>query len=594
MFCPLTERRKCERMRTSLTIRTLAAFALLWLGLVGVCRAQSFQDFFTNRETFTSASGSLIGNNATATIEPGEPKHGGKTGGHSLWISWVAPTNGVARFKSETSGFDTLMSAYYFNSTNDTTFDKLVEAARNDDSEELGDRESEIAFGVSAGQRFEIAVDGYFGATGTVQMQWDIDVTPQPPPTILSTTPDTTLRIGDSITLNVVLTNVDNGTKFQWFLNGAELLDEKATNLTIASMQVTNVGRYKLQMDVGSHITFFAPSTELQINTEGASALAQSKFPDAPGTELLGSFANPPPKPNPGVITKPGTAPIGKFDLVSGYTGSQIFNTTFATTDPNEPVHCSVIGGFSYWLAYKPPANGTITLDTIGSSYDTVMEVYTYNAPPTGYQDLISLACDHDSVTNASRVQVPVIKTRQYLVAVAGVNGAKGTAKLNYNLNTNQPPQAPVLTGVPQTIVAATGANVTLIPPISGSPPLYFTWTRDSVLVSNSYSTALSLSKVTPVQAGDYLVTVTNELGTTKAVMPLHVVIPPSCNLAQTASNTLQLVFPTQSGLHYFIEQASDLRGPWQALTNSIVGDGQAIALPVPMTGSGFYRVRVE
>jgi Immunoglobulin I-set domain len=581
-------------MRMSLTIRTLAVFPLLWLGLIGVCRAQSFQDLFTNRETFTAASGSLIGDNATATVEPGEPKHGGKTGGHSLWVSWVAPTNGVARFKSETSGFDTLISAYYFNSTNDTTFDKLVEAARNDDSEELGDRESEIAFGVSAGQRFEIAVDGYFGATGTVKMQWSVDVTPQPPPTILSTTPDTTLRIGDSITLNVVMTNVDNGTKFQWFFNGAELLDQKATNLTIASMQETNVGRYKLQIDTGSHITFFAPSTELQINTEGASALAQSKFPDAPGTELLGGFANPPPKPNAGEITKPGLAPIGKFDLVSGYTGSQIFNTTFATTDPNEPLHCSVIGGSSYWLGYKPPANGTITLDTLGSSYDTVVEVYTYNAPPTGYQDLISLACDHDSMTNASRVQVPVIKTRQYLVAVAGVNGAKGNAKLNYSLNTNQLPQAPVLTALPQTVVAASGANVTLTPPVVGSPPLYFSWTKDTVVMTNSYSAALSLQNVSPIQGGDYLVTVTNELGLAKAVMPLHVVIPPICNVAASNSNTLQLAFPTQSGLHYFVEQASDLRGPWQLLTNNIVGDGQPVAFALPTIGTGFYRVRVE
>jgi hypothetical protein len=557
---------------------------MVCIGLTSICSAQSFQDFFTNRQTFTSASGSLVGNNSTATVEPGEPKHGGKTGGHSLWISWVAPSNGVARFKTETSGFDTLISAYYFNSTNDTTFDKLIVAALNDDSEELGDRESEIAFGVSAGQRFEIAVDGYFGATGTIKMQWTLDVTPQPPPIVLSTTPDTTLGIGDIMTLNVVLTNVPNGTKYQWFFSGAELLDEKSTNLTIASMQITNVGRYKLLIDVGSHITFFTRSTEVQINTEGANALAQGKFPDAPGTELLGSFANPPPR--------PGT--MQKSDVVRGYTGSQIFNTTFATTDPNEPMHCSIVGGYSYWLAYQPPANGTIALDTIGSSYDTVMEVYTYNAPPTGYQDLISLVCDHDSLTNASRVQLPVVKTRQYLVTVVGVNGAKGTARLNYNLSTNQLPQAPILTAPPQTIVVASGANVRLIPSVVGALPLYFIWTKDSVVLSNSYSAALSLTNVSPVQGGDYLATVTNDLGLAKVLIPLHVVIPPSCNLAQTSSGSLQLAFETQSGFHYFVERAFDLRGPWEALTNDIVGDGQPVSLALPTMDTGFYRVRVQ
>jgi hypothetical protein len=584
MFCPLIERRKRDSMRTSAATKRVAVFAMVCIGLTSICSAQSFQDFFTNRQTFTSASGSLVGNNSTATVEPGEPKHGGKTGGHSLWISWVAPSNGVARFKTETSGFDTLISAYYFNSTNDTTFDKLIVAALNDDSEELGDRESEIAFGVSAGQRFEIAVDGYFGATGTIKMQWTLDVTPQPPPIVLSTTPDTTLGIGDIMTLNVVLTNVPNGTKYQWFFSGAELLDEKSTNLTIASMQITNVGRYKLLIDVGSHITFFTRSTEVQINTEGANALAQGKFPDAPGTELLGSFANPPPR--------PGT--MQKSDVVRGYTGSQIFNTTFATTDPNEPMHCSIVGGYSYWLAYQPPANGTIALDTIGSSYDTVMEVYTYNAPPTGYQDLISLVCDHDSLTNASRVQLPVVKTRQYLVTVVGVNGAKGTARLNYNLSTNQLPQAPILTAPPQTIVVASGANVRLIPSVVGALPLYFIWTKDSVVLSNSYSAALSLTNVSPVQGGDYLATVTNDLGLAKVLIPLHVVIPPSCNLAQTSSGSLQLAFETQSGFHYFVERAFDLRGPWEALTNDIVGDGQPVSLALPTMDTGFYRVRVQ
>jgi hypothetical protein len=588
MFYRHIERRKRDSMRTSAATKRVAVFGLVCLGLTSICRAQSFQDFFTNRQTFTAVSGALAGNNSTATVEPGEPRHGGKTGGHSLWISWVAPSNGVARFKTETSGFDTLISAYYFNSTNDTTLDKLIVAAQNDDSEELGDRESEIAFGVSAGQRFEIAVDGYFGATGTIEMQWSLTATPQPPPIVLSTTPDTTLLIGDTLTLNVVLTNVPNGTKYQWYFRGAELLDEKSTNLTIASMQIANVGRYKLLIDVGSHITFFTPSTEVQINTEGANALAQNKFPDAPGTELLGSFA-PPPAPT----ISPGPARKGK-DLVRGYTGSQIFNTTFGTSDPNEPEHCATVGGYSYWLAYQPPVNGTITLDTVGSSYDTVMEVYTYNLPPTGYQDLISLACDHDSMSNASRVLLPVTKTRQYLVAVAGVNGAKGTARLNYNLNTNQLPQAPVLAIQPQTTVVVSGANATLAPSVVGSPPLYFVWTKDSAIMKSSYSAPLSFTNVTPLQTGDYLVTVTNDLGLLKAVMPLHVVIPPNCNLTQILPDALQLTFPTQSGLHYFVEETSDLSGPWEPLTNNIVGDGEPVALVLPMTGAGFYRVRVE
>ena len=112
--------------------------------------------------------------------------------------------------------------------------------------------------------------------------------------------------------------------------------------------------------------------------------------------------------------------------------------------------------------------------------------------------------------------------------------------------------------------------------------------------MNNSNSATLSLTNVSPLQAGDYLVTITNDLGLAKASMPLHVVIPPNCSLTQTLPDALQLAFPTQSGLHYFVEEASDISGPWEPLTNNIVGDGQPVALVLTMSGTGFYRVRVE
>jgi hypothetical protein len=392
-----------------------------------------------------------------------------------------------------------------------------------------------------------------------------------------------------------MLTNVQNNTKFQWYFNGVELVDEKSTNLVISAMQVTNVGHYKLLIDVGSHITFFTRSTELQINTEGANALAQGKFPDAPGTELVGSGGPLIRQANAGVaIISPRAQPAANFGVVLGYSGSQIFNTTFATTDPAEPMHCSVTGGSSYWLAYQPPASGTITLDTVGSSYDTVMEIYSYNIPPKGYQDLISITCDHAGVAGGSRVQIPVNKTRQYLVAVAGVNGARGTAFLNYSLNTNQLPLPPTLTSAAATVVVTNGANITLAPSISGSPPLHFAWSMNSVPITNSYAPGLSLLNVTPNQMGNYLVTITNDLGSTNALLPLHVVLPTSCSVVQTAPGNLQITLPTQAGLLYTVEAAPDLSGPWQSTGETLVGDGKALVLALPAADIGFYRIRIE
>jgi len=551
------------------------------------CQAQSFQDMFTNRETIITAQGSLGGNNTTATVEPGEPLHGGKTGGHSLWISWVAPTNGVATFETEGSGFDTLLGVYYLASTNDTALTNLIEAARADDSEGF-ERESEVQFGVLAGHRYEIAVDGYFGATGDVQLDWSVDGTPGPPPIVLSTPPDRAVRLGDAVALSVVVTNTA-GAQFKWYFNGNEL-PATTTTLSIPNMQVTNIGRYKLQIDVAG-VQFFAIPTELQINSEGvANSLAQSKLLDSPSTPLIGVGGGPLL-----LSSSKQLRPLGPSPVVRGYSGSQIFNTTYGTVDTNEPPHCGVSNGVSYWLTYQPPTNGTITLDTIGSTYDTVMEVYTYNGPLTGYQGLISLDCNNDAsgLNGASRVIVPVVKTRQYIVVVEGVNGARGTAWLNYQLDTNRPPTAPTLLSPPTTRVVAPGTSLSLAPDLAGTPPLQFSWKKNGTPIPGDTSSSLFLPNVTMPDSADYIVTVTNDLGNLTATLPLRVVIPPQCDLAQIPTG-FRLTWGSVTGQLYTVEEAIALTGPWLAWTNSIMGDGQIRSVDFTGTDTRFLRLRVQ
>lgn len=449
--------------------------ALFWLAGSLSAHAQALQDYFTNRITYTASSGDFTVNNAGATIETNEPNHGGKPGGHSLWISWTAPTNGVVRFKTQGSGFDTLLGTYRFVSTNNTTLDQLLLVANADDSEGF-DRESEVEFGVVAGQTYEVAMDGYRGATGPIRLRWNLNPLNVQPPILLSTPADRSYNLGDSVSLSVGLTNIGSA-QLKWYFNN-DFTGITGTNLTLASVSLTNVGRYKLRVLVGND-QYDTPFTDLQINTEGSTnTLAQSKFLDSPDTPLKGSDGGSSLTVG-GLVVRTlvnGGGGVHSLGVVRGYSGSQIFSTLNATTDPFEPVHCNAPGGKSYWLSYQPPANGTLTLDTIGSTYDTVMEGYTYNGTPAGYADLISLACNNNlSGTNGpSRVQIAVVKTRQYLVAVDGVGGATGTARLNYSLNTNQPPQAPSLSGTPQPISVAVGANVLMTTPVADSPPLAF------------------------------------------------------------------------------------------------------------------------
>lgn len=595
---PLGESAGVGAGRHPLRWRSWRVYIFGLLVLVGISSAngQSLQNDFTNRITYTNLLGELTAQNVNATIEPDEPLHGGKPGGHSLWMSWIAPANGVVKVQTGGSGFDTLLSVYRFYSASESNLSQLHLVASADDSEGY-ERESEVEFGVIAGWRYEVAVDGYRGRVGTIQLQWELAVTTTQPPVLLSTPPDRAANIGGAVTLSVAMTNLGSA-QLRWFFKGVNQ-EIDGTNLVIASMQPTNVGRYKLRVSVDGE-SFFAPPIELQINTDGSSnTLAQPKFQDSPTTPLIGADGGGSSLRILNLVSGGGGITPMNLGVVRGYNGSQIFNTTYAVTDPLEPAHCNVPGGASYWLLYQPPTNGTVTLDTLGSTYDTVMEVYTYNSTPTNYSDLIKIDCSDNafSSNNASRVAFSVVKSRQYLVAVDGVGGARGTAWLNYSLNTNQPAQAPSLTGTAAPIVAPVGATVVMSAPVTGTPPLMFTWRKNGVLLPDVNSSPLVIANVTTNSTASYSFSVTNDLGgPAQSAIGLTVIAPPACSLtaAPGLPDALKLSFPTITGRTYFVEDTTNVAGPWSPWPIFFVGDGQPINAYVLKVGNRFFRVRIE
>jgi hypothetical protein len=575
--------------------RSVFGLLVLLASMVGA-QAVVFQDYFTNRETIFIPNGTLLGDNSAATFEVGEPNHGGKPGGHSLWVSWIAPTNGVATFDTHGSSFDTLLSAYTLNSTNSTGVNQLHEEARNDD-DPGSEPASLIQIGAIAGRSYEIAVDGYEGATGPVVLNWSFFPSASPPPIIVSTPNDQAAKQGDTINLTVNMTASAN-LQLAWFFNTIEDTNQSGTNYVISSLQDTNVGRYQLRITIGNgnnRVRFFTTPVEIQINSDGSTnTLAEDKLLDSPTTPLIGDDGG---GRNPHLveafgIVRPLGGPIG---VVLGYNGSQVFNTTFATTDPAEPPHCGVTGGASYWLMYQPPTNGTMTLDTIGSSYDTVMEVYTYNGALTGYGDLISVACDNDSVSlhGPSRVVFQAVKARRYVVVVDGVNGVRGTAWLNYALNTNLPALPPALQGLVPTQTVTVGSTITLTPSISGAMPMKFVWRKDNLLITNLTIPFLQMTNVTTAQTGNYSLTVSNDLGALTVTMPVHVVAPILCFVSQSAGN-LNFNFPTVANFRYTIQQATSLSGPWSVWAPAFFGSGEIFTTNILGPGTKFFRVRVD
>ena len=79
-------------------------------------------------------------------------------------------------------------------------------------------------------------------------------------------------------------------------------------------------------------------------------------------------------------------------------------------------------------------ADGVLYLNTDGSTYDTILGVY--DGAGTDFNNLTLLACDNNSGTNGltSSLHLSVTRSNLYYVEIEGVNGASGTARLNYSL----------------------------------------------------------------------------------------------------------------------------------------------------------------
>ena len=56
--------------------------------LAGRGYAQPVNDFFVNAITLTGPSGTVVGNNVAASIEPGEPDHGLGASGPGVFVPW--------------------------------------------------------------------------------------------------------------------------------------------------------------------------------------------------------------------------------------------------------------------------------------------------------------------------------------------------------------------------------------------------------------------------------------------------------------------------------------------------------------------------
>jgi hypothetical protein len=118
--------------------------------------------------------------------------------------------------------------------------------------------------------------------------------------------------------------------------------------------------------------------------------------------------------------------------VLAGSYGFRAAHNFDATKQPGEPDHAGDPGGHSLWFCWTAPTNTPVTFDTVGSTFDTLLAVYTGNTVSN-----LSLVASNDDIVPGQYVQSTLtftpVKGATYHIAVDGYGGASGIIALNWN-----------------------------------------------------------------------------------------------------------------------------------------------------------------
>ncbi len=208
--------------------------------------ALSFADNLKDRITTISFSGVGSGHNTNATHESGEPLHAGKIGSKSVWFAWQAPTNGVARFNTRGSGFDTLL-AVYTNGVPSGPLDLANLGVVAADDDRGGFHTSEVVFNAVAGTEYLIAIDGFGRASGNIVLSWNLDPNIAEVPRIFQQPVSQTVAPGADVTFSVFAASAQP-LFYQWVFNCELIPDATNAVLTVTNVQPAKVGSYSVRV----------------------------------------------------------------------------------------------------------------------------------------------------------------------------------------------------------------------------------------------------------------------------------------------------------------------------------------------------------
>jgi len=545
--------------------------------LVVVSPALPFADVFDDRGFITGPHGLGSGSNVGATREPGETNHVGRFGSSSVWLQWQAPDDGIATFATRGSSFDTLLAVY--TGVNVTTLTEV-----NSDDDRSGFFTSLAVFKAHASSNYVIAIDGFAGASGDIVLSWNLDTNVTEIPRIILQPLSQTVPHGGEATFSVFAASTTS-LSYQWFFNDClAIAGATNTTLTVTNVRASQVGAYTVEITSTDAQTVKSLPAFLEIGPD-ADTRSHDKLEDLrSSTEGAGLSS----APDFVLAAESASGASGFISVSMGTIASQILNNIGATTQQGETNHCGVIGGSSKWFGLTPVSDGTMQIDTVGSTLDTVLAVYR----GTSVLTIKVVGCDDNGAPDRIRSLVRFAAKRgtNYSVAIDGVNGAQGAIQLNWKL------------GLPPTLVTLSsnqtvhqGDNLILrISANSPTPDLHYEWRLNNRSILWATNDSLALSNVQLTDAGVYSVVVRNFAGAvTNLVAAITVATPVLLGYELVRTNAgIRFRVSGAAGASFVLQATTDFLD-WQSVHTNI-----SVSAPIDFMESEtpnyplrFYRV---
>lgn len=239
--------------------------------------------------------------------------------------------------------------------------------------------------------------------------------------------------------------------------------------------------------------------------------------------------------------------------VLSGSQGTTNGTNLRATKEIGEPNHAANTGGASIWYNWTAPSSGSVIIDTAGSSFQTLLAVYTGSS----VSSLTSVASDNGSLGNgASRVIFSAISGTTYRIAVDGNNGTMGNVTLNW-----LEPTTPVFTVQPQSQTKYQGQGVTFTATAIGNPSPSYQWQFNGGNISGATSSSYTINSISTNDTGNYSVIASNSYGSTTSATAALTVLTSQATLSgpTVTNNTFQLTVAQVSGLRYIVQANTNL-----------------------------------